>query len=85
MATITIDGMPYWVIESLGYQPSAGVMAKRVETPNGPRMAVKARGMGAWRFWTAEDRTAPLRDAVARGWKPGDAPSVTPQSEEPKA
>lgn len=54
MAKIIIDGKPYRVIESLGYQHSAGCYAKAVSTPEGERIAV-GRG-GAWRWWTADDR-----------------------------
>lgn len=70
MAWIEIDGQRYRVEESLGFQHSMGVYAKRVRTEDGFKMAVKHPG-GLWRFWTTEDRTRPLREAIARGWKPG--------------
>jgi hypothetical protein len=59
---ITIDGKKYKVVESLGYNHSAGCYAKLVQTDDGEKMAVShmARG-GRWRFWTAADRTEPLR------------------------
>ena len=59
---ITIDGVKYKVVETFGYNHDTGCYAKRVQTPDGERMAVSpvARG-GKWRFWTAKDRTEPLR------------------------
>lgn len=60
---IEIDGTKYPVTESLGYVHSVGAHAVEVETPDGFRKAVK-RG-GTWRFWTAEDRVRPLREALS--------------------
>jgi hypothetical protein len=59
---IKIDGKSYKVVENLGYNHSAGCYAKLVQTDEGEKMAVShmARG-GRWRFWTAADRTEPLR------------------------
>jgi hypothetical protein len=54
---INVDGETYRVIESLGYQHSAGCYAKVVDTPEGERIAVK-RG-GVWVWWTAKDRLQP--------------------------
>ena len=65
MAKITVEGGDYRVIESLGYQHSAGVYAKQVQTEDGPRMAVKHRG-GRWRWWTTLDRVSPLLEAAVR-------------------
>jgi hypothetical protein len=53
-AKIQIDGEQYEVLDSLGWQPSAGVYAKEVKTNEGPRIAVKKDGV--WRWWTSSDR-----------------------------
>lgn len=59
---ITIDGKKYKVVEDLGFNHSAGCYAKLVQTPDGEKVAVSPLGRrGHWRFWTAADRTAPLR------------------------
>ena len=63
---ITINGRKVKVLESLGFQPSIGKYAKRVLIDGKEQMAVG--GPGRWRLWTAEDRTRPLREAIARGW-----------------
>jgi hypothetical protein len=56
------------VVDSLGYVHDVGACVKEVEMPDGTlRKAVKYHG-GPWRLWGPLDRTAPLREAVARGW-----------------
>lgn len=59
MSSITVDGGTYKVVESLGFQHSAGVYAKAVSTPQGERIAVRERRGGPWRWWMAEDRLQP--------------------------
>lgn len=49
MAQIIVEGKEYKVTENLGWQASAGMYAKQVQTENGRRMAVKSPG-GAWAF-----------------------------------
>jgi hypothetical protein len=73
MAKVTIDGIAYKVIERLGYMHDVGNYVTEVETETGPRMAVGSPRRG-YRFWTAVDRTAPLHEAVARGW-PANRPA----------
>lgn len=53
---IQIEGKDYKVIEKMGYSHSAGAYVAEVETPEGPRIAVKYRG-GAWWFWTSGGKT----------------------------
>lgn len=48
--TEIIDGQRYRVTARLGYVHDVGAYAIEVETPDGPRKAVKPPG-GAWRFW----------------------------------
>lgn len=62
---ITVDGVKYPVTEQPAYDSNIGCQRAFVQTPDGEKAIVKH---GAWRFWTAQDRTAPLREAVARGW-----------------
>ena len=54
--TIEIDGASYMVLDDLGWQPSAGMYCKEVQTDHGPKKAVKPEGRGLWRFWTIKDR-----------------------------
>ena len=61
---VEVDGIAYAVVENLGFNPSAGVYAKLLQTKTGPRMAVSSRG-GAWRWWGPLDRTAPLRRSTS--------------------
>jgi hypothetical protein len=63
---ITIDGRKVKVLSSLGYNHDVGGYVKEVEIDGQRQMAVGGRGY--WRLWTARDRTAPLREAVANGW-----------------
>jgi hypothetical protein len=52
---VQIDGQPYKVIESLGYNPDVGARVLQVEDVAGMRhTAVGSRG--AYRLWTARDR-----------------------------
>ena len=52
---VTIDGQPYKVVESLGYNPDVGARVIRVEHVGGTtHTAVGSRG--SYRFWTARDR-----------------------------
>lgn len=68
MSKVSIGGKHYKVIEHLGYNHDIGKRVVQVETDDGPRMAVAGSpGMG-YRFWTAEDRVVPLREAINRGW-----------------
>ena len=62
MAKIEVHGEQCQVTENLGFQPGAGVYAKQVQTKNGQRIAVKPPGGKIWRFWTARDRVAPLKE-----------------------
>lgn len=55
-AMITIKGKKYKVVEDLGYQ--AGYMAKSVLVDGEEKVIVKDHGQ--WRFWTVEERIAPL-------------------------
>jgi hypothetical protein len=77
MAKIDIEGEKYLVVESLGLNHNVGTYCKLVRDGDRERMAVK-RG-GKWVFWTAQDRVKPLLDAIACGWRPGDAPSARGQ------
>ena len=77
MANIEIDGQPYKVVESMGFVHSIGLYAKVVDDAGTERMVVK-RGK-SWVFWTASDRTEPLRKAIENGWKPGDGSSIRGQ------
>lgn len=65
---ITVDGKKYKVTESGGYNHDVGAYCKWVSTPEGERMVVGSPGR--WRFWTAKDRTRPLREAMEKGWTP---------------
>ncbi len=64
MSTIKINGESYKVVESMGFNHSVGMYAKLVQDGERERMAVK-QGK-CWRFWTAEDRVAPLRKGLHR-------------------
>lgn len=64
---ITVDGGRYRVVETLGYQPSAGVYAKEVRDGDGYRIAVSERRGGPWRFWTTRDMVQPLGLATGEG------------------
>lgn len=66
MGKITVEGQSYKVVESGGYNQDIGKYWKRVQTPDGEKMVVGSPGR--WRFWTAADRTRPLREAIAKGW-----------------
>ena len=55
MAQIEIEGKKYKVLDNLNYVHEVGGYVKEVETPSGPKKAIKRRGM-AWRFWTVADR-----------------------------
>lgn len=68
MGKINVQGTAYKVTDSGSYNHDIGSYWKRVQTPDGEKMVVGSRGH--WRFWTAEDRTSPLREATARGWTP---------------
>jgi hypothetical protein len=67
--SIEVEGARYKVLDSLGWQASAGVFAKEVETPDGPRVAVRSR-RGLWRWWTARERVQPLVDGLRREPRP---------------
>lgn len=55
---VTIDGQPYKVVESLGYNPDVGARVIRVEHVGGTtHVAVGSRG--SYRLWTARDRVRP--------------------------
>lgn len=56
---ITVEGAAYTVLDTLGFQHSAGVYVKEVETSDGPRMAVRYPGSKVWRWWTVADRVRP--------------------------
>lgn len=68
MGKITVEGSQYKVTDKGCYNHDMGAYWKRVETPDGEKMVVGGRGN--WRFWTAHDRTRPLREAMERGWTP---------------
>lgn len=70
---IEVDGANYKVLDNLGYQHSAGVYAKEVETESGARIAVRPRHGVSWRWWGAGDRVAPLVAWAAR--KAAEEPS----------
>ncbi len=55
MAQIEIEDKKYKVLDNLHYAHEAGGYMKEVETPSGPKMVIKRRGM-AWRFWAVKDR-----------------------------
>lgn len=65
MAKIEVDGKEYSVEENLGYQN--GVYAKRVQTDNGVRVAVRTPGCRWWRFWTADDMIQPRGRYTGQG------------------
>ena len=49
MAKIFVEGKEYKVIESLGWQASAGMYVKAIETETGRRIVVKPPS-GSWSF-----------------------------------
>lgn len=53
---ITIEGKLYVVIESLGFQQSAGVYAWEVRDGETLRIAVSNNRGGPYRFWTPKER-----------------------------
>ena len=67
MAQIKIDGVPYAVLDNLGFQHSVGVYAKEVQTPEGPKMAVRSPGSNNWRFWIPTDRLRPGSVVTGQG------------------
>lgn len=67
MAFIEVEGKKYRVLDSLGFVHSAGAYAKEIETDSGPQIVVKHSGV--WRFWTRQDRVAPLVEAACRAEK----------------
>ena len=69
---VTIDGTKYKVTENMGYMPDVGSQVLMVERDGKECAAV--RRAGKWWFWTARDRTVPLREAVARGWPEKNEP-----------
>jgi hypothetical protein len=74
MAKIDVDGYgKLKVLGSLGYVHDVGMHVKEVELPDGSPAKVVKRG-STWQRWTARDRTAPLREAAAKGW-----PKETPR------
>lgn len=62
---ITVDGVRYKVVGSLGFQHSIGAYAKIVSVDGAEKMAVKFAG-GPWRFWSPEDRVRPYREHLER-------------------
>ena len=65
MRTILIGGREYRVVESLGFQPSAGgrvCIVKDAESTTGLSAAVRRGGL--WRMWTAQDRLQPRGKVV---------------------
>jgi hypothetical protein len=71
---ITMNGVKYKVIDSLGYNHDVGAQVKMIEYEGKRAMVVGSAGR--WRLWTASDRTAPLREAVARGWPKKETPAI---------
>ncbi len=66
MATITVDGRPYKVLETLGYQPSLGLYGKAVHTTDhGERIAISTSPRGPWR-WACDVASVDLPD-TSRG------------------
>lgn len=63
---INVQGTPHKVTDKGSYSQDIGHYWKMVSTPEGEKMVVGRPGF--WRFWTAADRTRPLREAIARGW-----------------
>lgn len=61
---IEIDGKKYTVTDSLGFVQDVGAYVVEVETPDGFKKAIKRAGK--WGFWTAHDRTQPLREGLGR-------------------
>jgi hypothetical protein len=68
---MTVDGVKYTVTEQPAYDVSLGGQRAFVATPDGEKPIVRI-GRARWRFWTARDRVAPLREAMARGGWPYD-------------
>lgn len=66
---ITVDGVKYEVVDQPSFNHSIGCQFAFVRTPTGDKPIVK---QGKWRFWSAADRVAPLREAAARGWPKSD-------------
>lgn len=65
---IMVAGKKYKVVDKGCYNHDIGAYWKRIATDEGEKMVVG--GPGRWRFWTAADRTRPLREAMERGWTP---------------
>jgi hypothetical protein len=63
---VTIAGKKYKVVDSGCYSHDFGSYWKIVETADGDKTIVGSPGR--WRFWTASDRTRPLREAIEKGW-----------------
>lgn len=67
---IMVQGKKCKVIDKGGYNCDIGQNWKMVEL-DGERVMVVG-GRGFWRVWGPRDRTAPLREAIARGWPAKD-------------
>lgn len=65
---IEVEGKKYKVTDKGCYSHDFGAYWKCVATPDGEKIVVGGRG--SWRFWTAFDRTRPLREAMEKGWTP---------------
>lgn len=65
MGMIMVEGRQYKVTDKGCYSHDIANYWKRVETADGEKLVVGRPG--CWRFWTAEDRTIPLRKALTDG------------------
>lgn len=63
---ITMDGKKYKVLESFGFNCIVDAQVKFILYDGKRTMVVGSAGR--WRLWSPEDRTKPIRDAMARGW-----------------
>jgi len=70
MASLTIDGIDYKIVERLGFQHGAGVYAALIVGPDGKeRIAQRHSGSKLWAFRTPQERIAPLIEwAKASPW-----------------
>ena len=66
MKTVTIDGQRYEVADNLGYQIGTDKYVVEVSTNKGLKMAVSHNKRGPYRFYTTEERIAPLKYALLK-------------------
>lgn len=60
MAKITVEGEQYTVVDKGSYNHDIGHYWKRVLVDGKEKVVVGRPGF--WRFWTAKDRTEPMRN-----------------------